>query len=141
MDIQLPGRFLTHIGDDASLSTINLSCSGALVQSSTLPDPGAELVCYFDDLGRVVATVVRHTGEGFALSFNVASHKREKIADRLTILDKGHILMIGTVDEVRKSKNERVQNLLNRMPEDDTIDPDEYLGRLTGEEIGGDATL
>ena len=64
-----------------------------------------------------------------------------KIADRLTILDKGHILMIGTVDEVRKSKNERVQNLLNRIPEDDTIDPDEYLGRLTGEEIGGDAIL
>ncbi|MCH7935976.1 MAG: ATP-binding cassette domain-containing protein [Proteobacteria bacterium] len=64
-----------------------------------------------------------------------------KIADRITILDKGLILMIGTVDEVKKSKNQRVQNLLNRMPEDDTIDPDEYLGRLTGEEIGGDATL
>lgn len=64
-----------------------------------------------------------------------------KIADRIAILDKGLILMIGTVDEVKKSKNERVQNLLNRMPEDDTIDPDEYLGRLTGEEIGGDATL
>ncbi len=74
----------------------------------------------------------------------VVTHELEsafKIADRLTILDKGHILMIGTVDEVKKSKNERVQNLLNRMPEDDTIDPDEYLGRLTGEEIGGDATL
>ena len=53
----------------------------------------------------------------------VVTHELEsafKIADRLTILDKGHILMIGTVDEVRKSKNERVQNLLNRMPEDDT---------------------
>ena len=74
----------------------------------------------------------------------VVTHELEsafKIADRLTILDKGHILMIGTVDEVKKSKNQRVQNLLNRMPEDDTIDPDEYLGRLTGEEIGGDATL
>ena len=74
----------------------------------------------------------------------VVTHELEsafKIADRLTILDKGHILMIGTVDEVRKSKNERVQNLLNRMPEDDTIDPDEYLGRLTGEEISGEATL
>ena len=74
----------------------------------------------------------------------VVTHELEsafKIADRLTILDKGHILMIGTVDEVKKSKNERVQNLLNRMPEDDTIDPEEYLGRLTGEEIGGDATL
>jgi hypothetical protein len=88
----LPGPFPDPgIGNDESLSTINLSCSGALVQSSTLPDPGAELVCYFDDLGRVVATVVRHTGEGFALSFNVASHKREKIADRLTLAaQQGH---------------------------------------------------
>ncbi|HIE19480.1 MAG TPA: ATP-binding cassette domain-containing protein, partial [Rhodospirillales bacterium] len=36
----------------------------------------------------------------------VVTHELEsafKIADRLTILDKGHILMIGTVDEVRKS--------------------------------------
>ena len=86
VDLRLPGRFLTNIGKDASLSTINLSCSGALVESTTLPDPGAELVCYFDDLGRVVATVVRRTHVGFALSFNVAAHKRERIADRLTWL-------------------------------------------------------
>ncbi len=86
VEICLPGRFLTNLGSDASLSTINLSCSGALVQSTLLPEPGAELVCYFDDLGRVVATVVRRTQEGFAVSFNVASHKREKIADRLTWL-------------------------------------------------------
>ena len=86
VDLQLSGRFLTNFGQDASLSTINLSCSGALVESNHLPDPGSELVCYFDDLGRVVATVVRRTGEGFALSFNVVSHKREKIADRLTWL-------------------------------------------------------
>ena len=31
VDLCLPGRFLTHVGNDASLSTINLSCSGALV--------------------------------------------------------------------------------------------------------------
>ena len=86
VDICLPGRFLTNLGSDASLSTINLSCSGALVESAILPDPGAELVCYFDDLGRVVATVVRRTPAGFAVTFNVASHKREKIADRLTWL-------------------------------------------------------
>ena len=86
VDIRLPGRFLTDLGNDASLSTINLSCSGALVASTILPEPGAELVCYFDDLGRVVATVVRRTDDGFAVAFNVASHKREKIADRLTWL-------------------------------------------------------
>ncbi len=75
----------------------------------------------------------------------VVTHELEsvfKIADRVTVLDRGHILFIGTVDELRNNKSERIQNLLNRRPEDDTIDPDEYLRRLTGEkEIGGDATL
>jgi phospholipid/cholesterol/gamma-HCH transport system ATP-binding protein len=75
----------------------------------------------------------------------VVTHELEsvfKIADRVTVLDRGHILFIGTVDELRNNKSERIQNLLNRRPEDETIDPDEYLRRLTGEyEIGGDATL
>jgi len=82
--------------------------------------------------------------DAMGMSIVVVTHELEstfKIADRITILDQGHILMIGTVDEVRASKSERVQNLLNRVPEDDTVDPDEYLGRLTGEQIGGDAIL
>jgi phospholipid/cholesterol/gamma-HCH transport system ATP-binding protein len=75
----------------------------------------------------------------------VVTHELEsvfKIADRVTVLDRGHILFIGTVDELRNNKSDRIQNILNRRPEDQIIDPDEYLRRLTGEEgIGGDATL
>jgi len=54
-----------------------------------------------------------------------------KIADRITVLDEGRILKTGTVDEIRKSENKRIQNLLNRMPRDDAVDADEYLRRLT----------
>ena len=82
--------------------------------------------------------------DALGMSIVVVTHELDstfKIADRITILDQGKILFIGTVDEVRNSKIERVQNLLNRRPEDDTIDPDEYLRRLTGQPIGGDATL
>ena len=75
----------------------------------------------------------------------VVTHELEsvfKIADRVTVLDRGHILFIGSVDELRNNKSERIQNLLNRRPEDESMDPDEYLRRLTGEkEKGGDATL
>ena len=75
----------------------------------------------------------------------VVTHELEsvfKIADRVTVLDRGNILFIGTVDELRNNKSERIQNILNRRPEDQIIDPDEYLRRLTGEkEIGGDAIL
>jgi phospholipid/cholesterol/gamma-HCH transport system ATP-binding protein len=55
-----------------------------------------------------------------------------KIADRITVLDQGKILMTGTVEEVRQSDNARIQSLLNRMPRDDAVDADDYLRRLTG---------
>ena len=72
--------------------------------------------------------------DAMGMSIVVVTHELEsafRIADRICVLDKGHILMIGTVDEVRASKNERIQNLLNRRTEDEVLDPDEYLRRLT----------
>jgi len=66
----------------------------------------------------------------------VVTHELEsafKIADRIAVLDQGRILFVGTVDELRNHPSERIQNLLNRRPADDTIDPDDYLRRLTAE--------
>ena len=83
--------------------------------------------------------------DAMSMTVVVVTHELEsvfKIADRVTVLDRGKILFIGTIDELRNSKSERIQNLLNRRPEEDNIDPDEYLRRLTGqEERVGDATL
>ena len=82
--------------------------------------------------------------DAMGMSIVVVTHELEsvfKIADRVTVLDKGKILFIGTLGELRESKNERIQNLLNRRTEEEILDPDEYLSRLTGEEIIVDATL
>jgi phospholipid/cholesterol/gamma-HCH transport system ATP-binding protein len=73
--------------------------------------------------------------EAMQMSIVVVTHELEsafKIADRICVLDKGHILTVGSVDEVRHSPNERIQNLLNRRTEAEILDPDEYLRRLTG---------
>lgn len=70
------------------------------------------------------------------ISVVVVSHDVEsafKIADRITILDKGHILICDRVDAVRNSPNERVQNLLHRRSEQIDVDPTEYLRRLAGD--------
>jgi phospholipid/cholesterol/gamma-HCH transport system ATP-binding protein len=64
----------------------------------------------------------------------VVTHELEsafKIADRIVVLDRGSILTVGTVEEVRASSNERVQNLLNRKLETAELDPEAYLHRLT----------
>ena len=66
----------------------------------------------------------------------VVTHELEsafKIADRITVLDQGRILMSDTVAAVRASTNERIQSLLNRTPRNDAINPDEYMERLTRE--------
>ena len=73
--------------------------------------------------------------DAMGMSIVVVTHELEsafKIADRITVLDDGKVIFVGTVDEVRSHKSERIQNLLNRRAEDPIIDPDAYLRRLTG---------
>ena len=68
-------------------------------------------------------------------------HSAFKIADRITILDQGRIVEVGTPDEVRNSPNERIQGLLNRRPDETPLDPEEYLRRLSGDDQGLDARM
>jgi len=66
----------------------------------------------------------------------VVTHELEsafKIADRITVLDQGRILLVDDVQGVRRSENARIQNLLNRRSEDAAVDAESYLQRLTGE--------
>lgn len=73
--------------------------------------------------------------EAMNMSIVVVTHELDSafaIADRITVLDQGEILITGTVEEVRGSDSPRVQGLLNRLPRKDYVDPDEYLQRLTG---------
>jgi phospholipid/cholesterol/gamma-HCH transport system ATP-binding protein len=77
--------------------------------------------------------------DALRMTIVVVTHELEsafKIADTITVLDKGWILETGTVAEVRGSDNERIQDLLNRRPRQIEVDTDEYLRRLTEEEAG-----
>lgn len=74
--------------------------------------------------------------DAMGMTIVVVTHELEsafKIADRICVLDRGEIIALGSVQEIRDSDNERVQNLLNRRTEEVTLDVDAYLRRLTGE--------
>ena len=86
VELKLTGRFLIGDSQDHVLSTADISCDGAFIVSSERPDLDEQVVCYFDEVGRVVANVVRVSPEGFAVRFHTSPHKRDKLADRLTWL-------------------------------------------------------
>jgi len=74
--------------------------------------------------------------DALRMTIVVVTHELEsafKIADTITVLDQGDILMTGPVEAVRKSGNERIQDLLNRRPREVQVDADAYLKRLTEE--------
>ncbi len=75
--------------------------------------------------------------DALRMTIVVVTHELEsafKIADTITVLDQGQILITGPVAAVRASTNERIQDLLNRRPREVPVDADAYLKRLTEEE-------
>ncbi|MCB2181822.1 MAG: ATP-binding cassette domain-containing protein [Desulfobulbaceae bacterium] len=73
--------------------------------------------------------------EAMNITIVVVTHELESaftIADHITVLDSGRILITGAVDEVRNSSNQRVQDLLMRRVSMAVVDGDAYLQRLTG---------
>lgn len=76
--------------------------------------------------------------DAMSMSIVVVTHELEsafKIADRIAVLDEGQLLFLGSVDALRRESNPRIQNLLNRRADEATVDADEYLQRLTGEDL------
>ena len=70
------------------------------------------------------------------MSVVVVTHELDsafKIADRIVVLDRGYIIFTGTVDEIKNSDNQRIQNLINRIAEEEEFDPEAHLKRLYGE--------
>lgn len=82
--------------------------------------------------------------EAMGMTIVVVTHELESafsIADRITVLDQGRILLTGTTEELRETKIERIQNLLQRRTQEEIVDPEEYLERLMGERLGERARL
>jgi phospholipid/cholesterol/gamma-HCH transport system ATP-binding protein len=161
-NVQLPLREHTKLDDSTmgimarmKLEVVNLGgfedlmpsqLSGGMIKRAALAraivmDPK---LLFFDEpsagLDPVVASelddLILKLRESMQMTIVVVTHELDsafKIADRITVLDHGKILLTGTVDEVKSSPNSRIQDLLNRRSRNEEVDADEYMNRLTGE--------
>ena len=72
--------------------------------------------------------------KAFRMTIIVVTHELASaflIADRMVLIDKGNIVAIGTVDEMRMSAQPRVRQFLDRVPEPDVEGELDYLQTLT----------
>jgi phospholipid/cholesterol/gamma-HCH transport system ATP-binding protein len=68
------------------------------------------------------------------MSIVIITHEMDSafhVADRITVLDKGKQIITGTREEIRASEDERIINMLNRMPGIRVFDGEDYLRKLT----------
>jgi phospholipid/cholesterol/gamma-HCH transport system ATP-binding protein len=74
--------------------------------------------------------------EAFGITIIVVTHELASaflIADRMVLLDKGHIVAIGTTAELQASTHPRVRQFLDRVAEPEISQEIDYLQMLTGE--------
>src|SRR5712672_1919099 len=72
----------------------------------------------------------------FRMTIIVVTHELASaflIADRMLLIDKGHIVAIGTTDEIRSSAQPRVRQFLDRVAEPEISGEMDYLQMLTAE--------
>jgi phospholipid/cholesterol/gamma-HCH transport system ATP-binding protein len=161
-NIELPLRQHTRLDENTirimsrmKLEVVNLAgfenlmpseLSGGMVKRAALArsivmDPN---LLFFDEpsagLDPVVSAeldeLILRLKEAMNVTIVVVTHELEsafKIADRITVLGSGQLLMTGTVDEIRQSDNEVIQDMLNRRPRDEAVNAEEYLARLTAD--------
>ena len=159
-NIAFPLRELTKLDDETikimariKLEIVNLSGFGMLMPSqlsggmlkraavarAIIMDPK---ILFFDEpsagLDPVVSAeldqLILNLRDAMNITIVVVTHELEsayKIADRITVLDQGKILLTDTVENIKSSENSRIQDLLSRKPREQLINADEYLHRLT----------
>ncbi|MGV8074492.1 MAG: ABC transporter ATP-binding protein [Syntrophobacteraceae bacterium] len=71
--------------------------------------------------------------EALGMTIIVVTHELEsaaRIADQIVVLDRGRLLSVGTPEQIRADKNERIVQFLKRQADETQVDTDSYLARL-----------
>lgn len=86
LPLEISGRLLDAAGREIDCRTADISPGDVRIAATTPPEIGQRVVIYLEGIGRVSGKVQRECGEGHvAIIFDFSAHKREKLAEQLTI--------------------------------------------------------
>jgi hypothetical protein len=90
--VEITGRLLDPLGREHDCRTADISPGDARIVSNVLPDVGERVVIYLNGFGRLSGRIARRCGEGeMAVIFDFSAHKREKMAEQLTLAVNPHL--------------------------------------------------
>jgi len=103
MPIEVNGRMLDTLGREYDCRTADISPGDIRIAAPILPGVGERVVLYLDGIGRVSGAVARKCGEGeVAIIFDFSAHKREKLAEQLTLAANKSLGIDEPVREIRE---------------------------------------
>jgi len=99
-------------------------------------------ILFFDEpsagLDPIVAAgidvLIMNLKKALAVTIVVVTHELASaflIADRIIVLDEGHIVAMSTTEELKRSTHPRIQQFLNRVPDSDVGDDVDHLRLFT----------
>ncbi|HSM95813.1 MAG TPA: PilZ domain-containing protein [Rhizomicrobium sp.] len=101
--VALSGRlFVPSESREAHCKIADMSPGGAHIACEIVPPQGAHVVVYIDGFGRFEGIVARPAEGAFGIQFNCSQHKRERVAEQLTLYLNG-----GTLGESSLRRHDR----------------------------------
>lgn len=86
VDVKLLGRYMLSDEREYPCQTTDMSPGGVSLVAPVCGQVGERVVVYLEHMGRVEGEITRHLPDGFALTIQAASRKRDKMASQLTWL-------------------------------------------------------
>lgn len=101
--VELSGRlFVPSESREARCKVSDMSPGGARITCEIVPPHGSQVVIYIDGFGRFEGNVARPEEGGFGIQFQCSQHKRDRIAEQLTLYLNG-----GSLDEAVLRRHDR----------------------------------
>jgi len=103
VSVELSGRlFVPTENREAHCKIADMSPGGARIICEAIPAQSMQVVVYIDGFGRFEGIVARPDEGGFGIEFTCSAHKRERVAEQLTLYLNG-----GSLDEAALRRHER----------------------------------